>query len=134
MVTFDSLGLILSISSSILPGFQHTMAFSQDWGETVKKKNHLYLQFVLHIQSNYNYNQTFHLTASPTTVKITIKLKISPLSLDHSHITNNMSPPVARSLLPSQLCQVTGLREPSLTPFRGSQPDMLKHTFMSSLN
>lgn len=70
MVTFDSLGLILSISSSILPGFQHTMAFSQDWGETVKKNNHPSLQFILHIQPNYNYNRIFHLTASPTTLKI----------------------------------------------------------------
>uniref|UniRef100_A0A0E9XD41 Uncharacterized protein n=1 Tax=Anguilla anguilla TaxID=7936 RepID=A0A0E9XD41_ANGAN len=30
MVTFDSLGLMRSMSSSIFPGFQHTMAFSHD--------------------------------------------------------------------------------------------------------
>lgn len=68
MVTFDSLGLILSISSSILPGFQHTMAFSQDWGETMKKKKSPVYTLILHID-NYNYNQTFHLTASPITLQ-----------------------------------------------------------------
>lgn len=54
--------------------------FHKTWGGKQWKSNYFYLRFILHIGSNYNYKQTFHLTASAMTLQ-KAQQKISVLTV-----------------------------------------------------